>query len=345
MASVLTPAGALLLTVRGQPTAIETLRRALGTGRVHHAYLFEGPDGVGKERTAFGLAQALVCEERSRRSGGSADACGLCRACVRAVPRHGETRPMHPDVIVLERGLYEPVAIGRRTPETQDISIDQVRALVLARAAFPPTEGRAKVFIVRRAEELSQAAANALLKTLEEPGARTHFILLSSVGDSLLPTIRSRVQRVRFGALPESLVAELLVERGIDDRATGLARLSGGSMATALALSDPEATAQREELVSRALAALQASDLGPALEVAEQAKKLGKDALIATLEAFAGAIAARAREAATAGADAPARAVEGAAARYAQVLATIRQLDANASAQLAVEAMLIKMRG
>ncbi len=154
------------------------------------------------------------------------------------------------------------------------------------------------------------------------------------------------MQRVRFGALPESLVAELLVERGIEgDRATGLARLSGGSMATALALSDPEATAQREELVSRALAALQASDLGPALEVAEHAKKLGKDALISTLEAFAGAIAARAREAATAGADAPARAAEAAATRYAQVLATIRQLEANASAQLAVEAMLIKMRG
>ena len=100
--------------------------------------------------------------------------------------------------------------VGRRAPETQHLSIDQVRALVLARAAFPPLEGRAKVFIVRRAEELSSAAANALLKTLEEPGPRTHFVLLSAVADSLLPTIRSRTQRVRFGPLPDEVVAELL---------------------------------------------------------------------------------------------------------------------------------------
>jgi DNA polymerase-3 subunit delta' len=154
---------------------------------VHHAYLFEGPDGVGKERAAFGLAQALVCESRPT---GSADACGRCSSCRRAVPAQGAARPAHPDVTVIERGLYDPAVLGRRSPETQDISIDQIRTLVLARAAFPPTEGRAKVFLVRRAEELSASAANSLLKTLEEPGARTHFVLLSAVGDSLLPTIR-----------------------------------------------------------------------------------------------------------------------------------------------------------
>ena len=189
----------LLSTVRAQPTAVDTLRRAVAADRVHHAYLFEGPAGVGKELAALGLAQALVCE---RRAPGSADACGVCRACVRAVLRPGEGRPLHPDVVVLERGLYDPATIGRRSPETQDISIQQVRTLVLARAAFPPHEGRAKVFIVRRAEELSAQAANALLKTLEEPGPRTHFVLLSALADSLLPTIRSRTQRVRFGASP-----------------------------------------------------------------------------------------------------------------------------------------------
>jgi DNA polymerase-3 subunit delta' len=330
----------LLSTVRGQTTAVETLRRALATGRVHHAYLFEGPAGVGKERAAFGLAQALVCETRPE---GTADACGHCRACIRSVPHPGEGRPTHPDVVVIERGLYDPAALGRRTPETQDISIDQIRALVLARAAFPPTEGKAKVFIVRRAEELSLAAANALLKTLEEPGARTHFVLLSALGDALLPTIRSRVQRVRFGPLAESLVVDLLVEQGIDQaRAVGLAQLSGGSMAAALAFADPEATAQREELAARALEALHAADLGPALEIAEEAKKLGKDALASVLEAFASALATVARRAARG--EASARSAEGAATRYAQVLAALRQLEANASAQLTVEAMLIRMR-
>jgi DNA polymerase-3 subunit delta' len=332
--------GALLSTVRGQVTAVETLRRALAAERVHHAYLFEGPDGVGKERAAFGLAQALVCETRAP---GTSDACGRCRACVRAVPKPGEARPAHPDVVVIERGLYDPATIGRRTPETQDISIDQIRALVLARAAFPPTEGKAKVFVVRRAEELSASAANALLKTLEEPGPRTHFILLSSVGSSLMPTIRSRVQRVRFGPLGDSLVADLLVEHGVErTRAAGLAQMAGGSVAAALAFGDPEATAQREEGAARAAEALDSPDLGAALAVAEEAKRLGKEAIVPVLETLATALAANARQAASS--DAHGRRAEAAAKRYALVVAALRQLDANASVQLAVESMLIKMR-
>jgi DNA polymerase-3 subunit delta' len=326
----------LLSTVRAQPTAVDTLRRAIAADRVHHAYLFDGPEGVGRERAAFGLAQALVCE---RRAPGSADACGVCRACVRAVPRPGEGRPLHPDVVVLERGLYDPATIGRRSPETQDLSIDQVRVLVLARAAFPPHEGRAKVFIVRRAEELSPAAANALLKTLEEPGPRTHFVLLSAVADSLLPTIRSRTQRVRFGPLPDDVVAELLAAQGVDHPAA-IAALAGGSMTTAVMLGDPEASTRRDEFVSRAMAALTSHDLGGALELAEDAKKVGKEGSIALLEALAAALGAQAREAAASGE----RTADVAAARHALAVAAAQQLDANASTQLAIEAMFIKMR-
>src|SRR6478672_2086879 len=146
----------LLSLLRAQETARLTLERGLAKGRVHHAFLFTGPDGVGKELAAFGLAQALVCERR----GATGDsACGECSACLRAVPREEQRRPVHPDVVVIERGLYDPSAIGRKSPETQDISIDQIRTLVLARAAFAPHEGRAKVFVVRRAEELSVSAA------------------------------------------------------------------------------------------------------------------------------------------------------------------------------------------
>jgi DNA polymerase-3 subunit delta' len=328
----------LLQAVRSQPTAVETLRRALASGRVHHAYLFDGPDGVGKERAAFGLAQALVCE---RRAEGSADACGVCSACGRAVPRPGEGRAIHPDIGVLERGLYDAAAIGRRSPEVQDISIDQVRTLVLSRAAFAPYEGRAKVFIARRAEELSPAAANALLKTLEEPRARTHFVLLSSSADALLPTIRSRTQRVRFGTLPDDVVAELLAEHGVEHaRAMDIARLAGGSMAAALVLSDPEASARRDEFVSLAMAALDASDLGPALEVAEEAKKGDRQALIDHLETLAGALCAKARTTVAA----MDRHAGVAAARHALAVAAVDQIEANASAQLAVEAMFIRMR-
>jgi DNA polymerase III subunit delta' len=333
-------AGALLGSVRGQSTAVETLRRALCADRVHHAYLFEGPDGVGKELAAFGLAQALVCAERAP---GTADACGRCRACARAAPRDGARAAAHPDVVVIERGLYDPSAIGRRTPETQDISIDQIRTLVLARAAFPPTEGKAKVFVVRRAEELSQPAANALLKTLEEPGARTHFVLLSSVGESLLPTIRSRVQRVRFRPLGDSVLVDLLVAEGQPaDRAKELAILSGGSVSTALRLADPDASAQRAEVARRAMAAIASPDLGPALELAEEAKKIGKESVGPVLEALAAALADAARRAVADGA--PPRVAEAAARRYAQVLAAQVELDGNASVQLVFESMLIKMR-
>ena len=330
--------GALLGTVRAQPTAVETLRRALAGDRVHHAYLFDGPEGVGKERAAFGLAQGLVCEKRAP---GSADACGTCSACTRALPREGQARPVHPDVAVLERGLYEPAMIGRRTPETQDLSIDQVRTVVLARAAFPPHEGRAKVFIVRRAEELSIPAANALLKTLEEPGARTHFILLSATPDALLPTIRSRTQRVRFAALPESVVIELLVERGTEKgRAEEIARLSGGSMAMAAALADPEASEQREQFVARALDALGSPDLGDALDLAAAAKGRDKEVISRQLEALSAALATEAR-ATAASLD---RRADVAATRHGLAIAAVQQLEGNAAAQLALEAMLIRMR-
>jgi DNA polymerase-3 subunit delta' len=341
----------LLAEVLAQETAIGTLRRAVASGRVHHAYLFTGPDGVGKELAAFGLAQALVCE---RRQPGDTDGCGACSACLRTIPRdegaaspgapgtplaHG--RSGHPDVVVLERGLYEPAQIGRRTPETQEISIDQVRTLVLARAAFPPHEGRAKVILIRRADELSTAAANALLKTLEEPGRGTHFILLTSAETTLLSTIRSRTQRVRFAPLPEDVVARLMVARGVAaEQAAQVAQLAGGSVEAAQVLADPDESARRERFVARARAALDAKTLEPSLELAEEAKKGGKERLAEGLAALANALAREGRSAA----EARDPRADLAAARYSLALAAQRQLDGNASPQLVVESMLTRMR-
>ncbi|WP_394821210.1 ATP-binding protein [Pendulispora albinea] len=336
------PSRTILGQVRSQPTAVATLERALATGRVHHAYLFDGPDGVGKELAAFGLAQALVCEVRgsSPAAGAAPEACGECSACKRTSPREGHARPLHPDVVVLERGLYEPAQIGRRTPEAQELSIDQVRTLVLARAAFPPHEGRAKVFIVRRADELSISATNALLKTLEEPGKGTHFILLCSRPDTLLPTIRSRTLRVRFAPLPDTVVTELLVARGTAQETAGtLAALSGGSMATALALADPEESSKRQQFVEKALAAVESPDLGTGLELAEEAKK-NKDVLEISLQALAIRLAEEARRTAANGD----RHADVAAARYRLALSAAQELDANASPQLTVESMIVRMR-
>src|SRR5689334_15582293 len=96
----------LLDQVRAQDTALATLKRALARGRVHHALLFDGPPGVGKELAAFGLAQALVCEKPE-----DGQACGACSACGRSIVREGENKPVHPDVVVIERGLYDPAQI------------------------------------------------------------------------------------------------------------------------------------------------------------------------------------------------------------------------------------------
>jgi hypothetical protein len=111
-------------------------------------------------------------------------------------------------------------------------------------------------------------------------------------------------------------------------------------MATAMTLGDPEASAQREEFVTRALASLDAKDLGGALELAEEAKKGDKGTLVVQIEALAAALALQARSSA----GESNRRADSAAARHALALAAIRQLDGNASSQLAVEAMLMKMR-
>lgn len=313
--------------VLAQPTAVGTLRRALESDRVHHAYLFDGPPGVGKEMSAFGLAQALVCEKRN-----GAKVCGTCSACARAIPKDdGKSR--HPDIIIIERGLYDPPTIGRRTPETQEISIDQIRTLVLARAAYPPHEGRAKVIVIRRAEELSISAANALLKTLEEPIAKTHFVLLTTALGALLPTVQSRSQRVRFGALPDDVLASILEKKGIaPDVVKSVVPIAEGSVELALAACDPDDNALREAFVTAAERAIESGDFGAALELAEHAKK-EKDALAGRIGALGARLAARARTGQTRDAE-----------RFAFTLQALRDLESNASAQLVVESMLMRMR-
>ncbi len=326
--------------VLAQDAAITTLRRGLAAGRVHHALLFDGPAGVGKELAAFGLAQALVCE---RREAGSDRACAACSACRRAMPpADPRGLPLHPDVVLLERGLHEPARIGRRTPETQEISIDQVRALVLARAAFGPHEGRAKVFVIRRAEELSISAANALLKTLEEPGDRTHFVMLTENRDWLMPTILSRTQRVRFGHLPDAVVERLLAGRGVASAdAKEAARLAAGSFEAALALVDEQALADKRAFVESALAALDAPTTQGAVDLAEAEKK-DKRALAEKLGALASAL--HARSVAALASDPTARAADVAARQHALVLDAMVRLERNASPQLVVESLFFAQR-
>lgn len=196
--------------VRGHTAQIEVLRRICASAQPAHAYLFEGPEGVGKQTVAWALAARLAC----LRAKGNGDACGRCRSC-RALVR-GE----HADL-----GLLQKDGTG--------IKIDQVRS-ALKRLRFEPVLGRCKTLIVESADLLREEAANALLKTLEEPPPDTHFILLSSRPQRLLRTIISRCQALRFSQLAPEDVRSLLVDEGHPaDVAAVAAALSEGSLARA----------------------------------------------------------------------------------------------------------------
>ncbi|HYQ45551.1 MAG TPA: DNA polymerase III subunit [Polyangiaceae bacterium] len=314
--------------ILGQEPAVQTLTRALESGHVHHAYRFEGPAGVGKERAAFALAQTLVCEQ------GGSRACEKCSACQRAVRISDEEPhvPAHPDVILLQRGLYR----GRLSAnEATGISIEQIRRMVLERVGFGPHEGRARVFIVRDAEELTVSAANALLKTLEEPGHGTHFVLLTSRPNRLLDTIRSRTLPVRFSPLSDALIAQILQAKGLDPNAASLAQ---GSVALALELSSEDAIKEREEFVAAAQAAVSARDLAPAIKFAETRRE--RDGLRGLLAYFAQCLALAGREQAKAQSAQAERSAE----QHRVVLSAMQDVDRNVSPALALESMIYRLR-
>ena len=318
--------------VLGQEFAVGTLRRALAAGRLHHAYRFEGPEGVGKEMTAFALAQAHVCDRPLAGEG-----CGECGACRRATTISPEAPhvPLHPDVIVLEQGLYNEVGIE----EKQGISVKQIRQVLQARLAIPPHGGRGRVVLIRRAEELNQQSANALLKTLEEPPPRTHFILLTSKGRMLLDTIRSRALPVRFSPLGDGVMRQILSARGIPVvTQEQVLELAGGSVSAALAFANAEETEARAAFVEGVRRAILAPDASEALALAQSRDK-EKDTLKERLAVLAVTFAREART----------RELAGQAARAEPewvrcVLGALRELERNMSPALVLETMLLRMR-
>ncbi len=234
-----------LATVQGQTRAIAALEAGLAKKQVHHAWLFHGPDGVGKELAATGFAQALVCTEEPWVG------CGTCAACTRVVKRnHPDVTWVMPEAEQVERGIA-----GRSdftaTP-SRDIRIEQVRKLQ-ERLSFRALEAPHKVVLFVTAHAMNQPAQNALLKTLEEPPRDTVLILISSAPDKLLPTIRSRCSKAAFGPLPVAFIAERVkaaAKKGTVDDALALqiAQMASGSLSRALAL-DPKALERRKEII------------------------------------------------------------------------------------------------
>ncbi len=222
--------------VRGHDAWVEAFRRAVRQNRLAHAYLFTGPAGVGKRLFATELAKALLCEGPDR---GDLEACDRCPACA-----------------LVDAGTHPDFFPAGRPADSQTLPIDVVRELG-RNLALKPARGGRKVALLDDADDLhdpvtSHAAANAFLKTLEEPPPRSVLILIGTSAELQLPTIVSRCQLVRFRPLPEDLVAELLRERGVTDPALArrLSRLGNGSPGQALELADPELWEFRRTLLS-----------------------------------------------------------------------------------------------
>jgi len=264
-----------LASVLGQPRAIDSLQAALRGGAVHHAYLFAGPEGVGKELAAVGLAQALTCPEQPDVG------CGACASCVRvAKGLHPDVTWVMPDEERVSRGLA-----GRSdftgTP-SRELRVEQIRNLQ-ERLALRGLESRRKVALIISAQAMNVQAQNAFLKTLEEPPSETTLVLVANAMDKLLPTIRSRCSKVHFGPLSVELVAERVrTVRKLDaDTAQLAAIMAGGSLGRALAL-DVEALARRKDVVT-AFEALRGEDAVGLLRFADEHGGSREDAE-ATLE-------------------------------------------------------------
>jgi DNA polymerase-3 subunit delta' len=217
-------------TIDGHRSQTRLLSQAIARDTLPPTLLFAGPAGIGKFVVARAVAAAVNCQSPIRDLAGfPIDACGACRACDRVA------RAVHVDVLALH------------PDERASIKIDVVRD-VLERTSFRPFEGRRRVVIIRDADTLETAAQNALLKSLEEPPPTTAFVLTTSVPSALLPTVRSRCMRLRFGRLTEREVAQVLVRDYdiADDEARAAASLADGRVGEALALGSSDVAVLRE---------------------------------------------------------------------------------------------------
>jgi len=208
--------------VIGHEWAVELLRRSIAHDRLRHAYLIGGPSGVGKTALAIGLARTVNCLSETIRP------CGKCRAC-RLIAAHN-----HVDVTII-------------SAEDKTLKIDQIREMQHT-LALHPIEARYRVVILQRFHQANPQAADALLKTLEEPPSYVLLIVTAERIDAVPATIRSRCQPLALHPLPTATVRAELERRHVADgeRATLLAQLSGGRLGWAL-----EAAADESLLTDR----------------------------------------------------------------------------------------------
>ncbi|MBN1805656.1 MAG: hypothetical protein JW837_10425 [Sedimentisphaerales bacterium] len=237
-----------------QDRVIDILQRAFASGKWAHAYIFAGPEGVGKFKTAREWAKLLLCqspvkekkqetgdrkqrkesrrqsrdEGRGTRDEHQADSCGECQSCKLF------EADSHPDFSHIYKELLEFTKGGKGKAPPVDLPIDVIREFLVEKITNRPTHSQRKVFVISEAERLNNSSQNCLLKALEEPPEYCSIILLCSRPENLLATVKSRSQILRFGTIDEEKIIEQLQQTGIAiKQARYFARLAQGSLGTA----------------------------------------------------------------------------------------------------------------
>ena len=335
----------------GHDKAVKALTRAIDSDRIAHAYLIAGPPQIGKMTLAMDIARAVNCvaDEQPNMFGETEPKpCNTCGPCDRI------TRGLHTDVRVVSLGQD-----SRGRTQTL-ISIDQVRE-VQREASLRPSEGKYRVFIFDRSEYLSQGAATALLKILEEPPDQVIFILAATDSDRLLPTISSRCQTFRLRPIRQSVIAEHLKSQyeAEEEAAEEIARLSEGRIGWAIStVADPSVLEAIEEKITTVESVVQAG-LEARFEYAERLARAFsrdrdavRDELVVWLEWWRDMMIVKAglpryvkhlARLDTFQAGAAKVTVEEVAKAVSAVEETSRWLDRNANARLALDNMMLAM--
>jgi len=335
-----------LSSIIGHRHIVSLLSRAVAHDTLPPSLLLAGQSGIGKRRVAMTIAATVNCLQPRTTPEFERDACGECASCRRI------GRGVHPDVILIEPG------------DTGTIKIEQVRD-VIDRAGFRPFEGRRRVVVVDEADAMVAPAQNALLKTLEEPPSASIFILVSSLPDALLPTVRSRCPRLRFSPLSPSEVAAVLVRDHEYSEANAHAAAADADGSVGRALSSEaadlvEARALAQRILEQAARMTDPSRLVDSVKdvVGKKASSASeRDQLAACLRAIAsllrdlGLLAVRADASAIANADLQSqltvlsRSYDGdrATKAYAAVDQALAALERNASPKVVVDWLVLQI--
>lgn len=301
-----------LTELLGQPEASAFLRGVVERGRFANAYLFHGPAGVGKGTAALAFARAILCERSLAPAaepglfGDAApvsndapgDACNECASCLRtAALQHPDLKflfPVSGEEKDLDSTIAETIAAWREDPlftftyeKAASIRISVTREL-LREMAFKPFEAKRRVIVVRDADRMREDQYSAMLKTIEEPGASSLWVLTTSRPSRLPATIRSRCQRVPFRPLGEPMIVDFLETRAEVSKtdARMLAALSGGSLARALAMRDAEPKKLRNESLALLDPALRGDSAGlwKAVQAMNRYGRAGRETLRRLIE-------------------------------------------------------------